>query len=331
MIDALFPATRLRRNRRTPWLRQMVAEHHIQASDLIWPVFIQERGITEIAELPECFRYDINGLIKALYPLVDQGLCCLALFPVIAAEHKDDKGSYATSKHHYMLPLIAEIKRVFPQLGIMVDVALDPYTTHGHDGVLDANGLVDNDATIAILAEQACLLAEAGADIIAPSDMQDGRVGKIRALLEAKGHQNIVVLSYAAKYASTLYGPFRHAVGSAAQLAGKGKETYQQDPANAKEALREVALDLREGADWVMVKPAGAYLDVIYRVASEINAPVMAYQVSGEYAMLEQYIHSFALDRYSVHFEHLLSIKRAGARAILSYATPLMLSQGLVG
>ena len=325
MIEANYPALRLRRNRRMPWLRSMVAEHQLNKEDFIWPVFVQQQGITAITELPGTERMDEDALHNALHELVPLGLCCVALFPVIPAAFKDDQGSYATDPEHYMLSMITRLKEVFPDLGVMVDVALDPYTTHGHDGVLDHNGDVDNDRTIEILAQQALLYAKAGADIVAPSDMQDGRIGLIRQVLEQHGQHHTVILSYAAKYASTLYGPFRHAVGSAKQLSGKDKKGYQQDPANAQEALREVSLDIQEGADWVMVKPAGAYLDVIHRIASSVNTPVMAYQVSGEYAMLEQYIERFGLDRAQVHLEHLLSIKRAGARAILSYATPMML------
>ncbi len=313
---------RPRRLRRTPWLRALVAEHHLRAEDLIWPLFIQDRQgvVTSIEGLPGVHRLSIDKAVEAAREAHTLGIPAIALFPVTPAERKTEDGREAFNPENLICRTIRAIKQAVPEIGIVGDVALDPYTTHGHDGLLGDDGDVANDATVAALCRQALVLAEAGCDIVAPSDMMDGRVGEIRAALDAAGHQHTLILSYAVKYASALYGPFRSAVGSAGNLGKADKRTYQMDPANLSEALREVALDLEQGADMVMVKPASLYLDVIARVREVSDVPVLAYHVSGEYAMVKAAANAGMLDEKAVMLETLLAIKRAGATAILTYA-----------
>ena len=313
---------RPRRLRRTAWLRAMVAEHHLRAADLIWPLFVQEGAgkVTPIEGLPGVERLSIDMIVGAAREAVELGIPAIALFPVTPGDKKTEDGREAFNPENLMCRAIRAVKKSVPEIGIIADVALDPYTSHGHDGVLAADGDVANDATIAVLCKQAVVLAEAGCDIVAPSDMMDGRIGEIRASLDKAGYENTVILSYAAKYASALYGPFRAAVGSATNLGKADKRTYQMNPANATEALREVALDLAEGADMVMVKPASLYLDIIAQVRKVSDVPVLAYHVSGEYAMVKVAAAAGVIDDQAVMLETLLAMKRAGANAILTYA-----------
>ena len=318
---AAFPQTRLRRPRYQAFSRRMVAESDIQVQDLIWPVFVVE-GQNErqaVATMPGVYRYSLDKLLPLLEGLYKQGLNCIALFPVIDDELKTPQAEQAYNPQGLMQKAIRTIKNHLPDLGIMTDVALDPYTSHGQDGVLDEYGHIDNDATIELLTRQALSQAEAGADIIAPSDMMDGRIGAIRQALEYEHFSKVMMLSYAAKYASSFYGPFRDAVGSANALGQADKRTYQMDPANSDEALHEVALDLQEGADMVMVKPGMPYLDIIQRVKSTFEVPTLAYQVSGEYAMLHYAAQAGCIDQDKAIFESLLALKRAGSDAIVSY------------
>ncbi len=300
----------------------MVAEHHLRAADLIWPLFVQEGAgkVTPIEGLPGVERLSIDMIVGAAREAVELGIPAIALFPVTPGDKKTEDGREAFNPENLMCRAIRAVKKSVPEIGIIADVALDPYTSHGHDGVLAADGDVANDATIAVLCKQAVVLAEAGCDIVAPSDMMDGRIGEIRASLDKAGYENTVILSYAAKYASALYGPFRAAVGSATNLGKADKRTYQINPANATEALREVALDLAEGADMVMVKPASLYLDIIAKVREVADVPVLAYHVSGEYAMVKVAAAAGVIDDHAVMLETLLAMKRAGANAILTYA-----------
>ena len=318
----MFLATRMRRTRRSGALRSLVAETGLSAADFIYPVFVLEgEGREEaVPSMPGISRRSIDGLLRELEQVVALGIPAVALFPVIDADKKSLDGSECANPEGLVQRTIRAIKARFPQLAVMSDVALDPYTTHGQDGIIDDNGYVLNDVTVEMLVRQAVSHADAGVDIVAPSDMMDGRIGAIREALEDAGHSNTVILSYAAKYASCYYGPFRDAVGSAANLGGGDKRTYQMDPANTDEALREVALDLEEGADLVMVKPALPYLDIIRRVREEFQVPTLAYQVSGEYAMIKAAAANGWLDNRAAVLEALLSIKRAGACAILTYS-----------
>ncbi len=311
---------RPRRMRRTAWLRAMVAEHTLSVNDLIWPLFVHE-GDAAIAVdgLPGVQRHSIASLVAAAKEAKVLGIPALALFPVVPAEKKSDDAREAFNGDNLIARAMRAIKAEVPGIGLIGDVALDPYTTHGHDGVLDAAGEVANDATVAILCKQAVALAEAGCDIVAPSDMMDGRIAEIRDALDAAGHPNVVILSYAAKYASAFYGPFRQAVGSA-KAKPLCKRGYQMDPANMREAYREVELDIAQGADMVMVKPGTLYLDVIARIAAEAPLPVLAYHVSGEYAMLKAAAAAGMLDERAATLETLLAFKRAGATAVLTYA-----------
>ena len=317
-----FPLTRMRRRRRHGWLRELIAEHTLSASDFLYPVFVLDgEGREEpVPSMPGVARRSVDRLLDHLEDAVALGIPGVVLFPVIDAAVKTPDGSACHDDAGLVPRAIAAIKGRFPDLGVITDVALDPYTTHGQDGIIDDDGYVLNDVTVSMLERQAICHAKAGADIVAPSDMMDGRVGALRRALEVNGHQNTLILSYAAKYASCYYGPFRDAVGSAANLGGGGKHSYQMDPANGREAQREVQLDIDEGADLVMVKPALPYLDVIHRVASQFETPVLAYQVSGEYAMLQAAGANGWLDGRAATLEALLSIKRAGARAILTYS-----------
>jgi len=319
--SALFPSIRMRRTRRSAALRALVAETSLSASDLIYPVFVLEghEQSQAVDSMPGIERKSIDGLLREATVAVELGIPAIALFPVIKADRKSLDGAECSNPDGLVQRTIKALKSELPDLAVITDVALDPYTTHGQDGIIDATGYVLNDETVEMLVNQAVSHADAGADIVAPSDMMDGRVGAIRAALEAAGHRNTLILAYAAKYASCYYGPFRDAVGSAANLGGGGKHNYQMDPANTDEALREVNLDLAEGADLVMVKPALPYLDVIRRVRDEFQVPTFAYQVSGEYAMIKAAGQNGWLDERSAALEALMSIKRAGASAILSY------------
>jgi porphobilinogen synthase len=314
-----FPATRLRRNRRDDFTRRLVAENHLTVNDLIWPVFLIEGHAmtTEVASMPGVQRVTLDRLAAHVAPAVALGIPAVALFPATPPERKDAEGTEATNPENLMCRAARLLKHEYPQLGLVGDVALDPYTDHGHDGVL-RDGHVANDETVEILARQSVNQAEAGIDIIAPSDMMDGRVAAIRAALDARGLIHTRIMSYAAKYASAFYGPFRDAVGSGGALKGD-KKTYQMDPANSDEALREVALDLAEGADMVMVKPGMPYLDIIRRVKERFGAPTFAYQVSGEYAMIMAAARNGWLDEERAMLESLLAFKRAGADGVLSY------------
>jgi len=298
----------------------MHAETTLTAADLIWPLFIAEgRGVGEpIASLPGVSRWSVDGIVARAKEARDLGIPCIALFPNTQPDRRTDDGKEALNPDNLMCRAIRALKDAVPDIGVLTDVALDPYTSHGHDGLLDDSGYVLNDATADVLVGQALNQAAAGADIIAPSDMMDGRVGLIREALEAAGHVNVQIMSYAAKYASGFYGPFRDAVGSRGLLKGD-KKTYQMDPANAEEALREVALDLAEGADSVMVKPGLPYLDIILRVKDRFEVPVFAYQVSGEYAMLEAAVAAGAAERDAVVLETLMAFKRAGCSGVLTY------------
>ncbi len=316
-----FPSTRLRRTRMKAWCRDLVAEHRLHPSDLIWPVFIQEGMNTEtpVESLPGVSRITLDILIKKSKLATQLGIPALALFPATDAKLKTPGGEYAFNPDNLVCRAIKEIKNAVPEMGIIADVALDPYTSHGHDGIVE-NGEVINDKTIGALCKQAVVQAQAGCDIVAPSDMMDGRIGAIRTALEQNGFTDTMILAYAAKYASSFYGPFRDAVGSSANLGASGKRSYQMDPANSEEAMREIAMDIEEGADMVMVKPGLTYLDIIYRAATTFPVPVFAYQVSGEYAMVKAAGERGWIDSKSAMLESLLAMKRAGARAILTYA-----------
>lgn len=318
---ALFPSIRMRRTRRSAALRALVAESTLGPADLIYPVFVLDgEGRSEaVPSMPGIERKSVDLLLKEAAEASSLGIPAIALFPVIDGDGKSLDGAECANPGGLVQRTVRALKKDLPDMAIITDVALDPYTTHGQDGIIDDSGYVMNDETVAMLVRQATSHAEAGADIVAPSDMMDGRVGAIRAALEAGGHRNTLILAYAAKYASCYYGPFRDAVGSAANLGGGDKRNYQMDPANTDEALREVSLDLAEGADLVMVKPAMPYLDVIRRVRDEFQVPTFAYQVSGEYAMIKAAGQNGWLDEKSAALEALLSIKRAGASAILSY------------
>ena len=319
-----YPATRLRRNRRSDWSRRLVRETTLTTDDLIWPIFIIEgsRERAEIDSMPGVARLSIDLAARAAEDAAAAGLPAIALFPNTDPCLRDEQASQAFNPGNLVCRAVRAIKEAVPEIGIMCDVALDPYTSHGHDGLLTEDGEIDNDRTNAALITQALVQAEAGCDIIAPSDMMDGRVGAIRAALEANGFWNTQILSYAAKYASAFYGPFRDAVGSASQLRGGDKRTYQMDFANGDEALREVKLDIAEGADMVMVKPGIAYLDIVWRVKETFKLPTFVYQTSGEYAMLSAAAERGWLDRDRVIVESLIAFKRAGADAIFSYFAP---------
>ena len=320
MSYAPYPALRLRRTRAAAWSRAMHAENRLHPSDFLWPLFVTEgQGVEEpIASLPGVSRWSVDGIVARAKEARDAGIPCLALFPNTQADRRSDDGAEALNPDNLMCRAIRAIKDAVPDIGVLTDVALDPYTAHGQDGLLDEAGYVLNDATIEVLIGQSLNQAAAGADIIAPSDMMDGRVGAIREALEEEGHANVQIMAYAAKYASAFYGPFRDAVGSRGLLKGD-KKSYQMDPANAQEALREVALDLAEGADSVMVKPGLPYLDIVARVKDAFDVPVFAYQVSGEYAMIEAAAAVGAGDRDALVLETLLAFKRAGCSGVLTY------------
>ncbi len=315
-----YPRTRLRRTRQAAHLRAMVRETTLAPGQLIQPLFVAEgprKGA--VAAMPGVTRLDLDELIRECVALKALGIGCVALFPVTPPERKTPDGEEALNPDSLMVRAIKAIRQNVAGIAVLADVALDPYTSHGQDGVLDAQGYVDNDRSVGILRRQALLYARAGVDIVAPSDMMDGRVGQIREVLERDGQKNTLIMAYAAKYASAFYGPFRDAVGSSGSLGTGGKETYQMDPANSDEALREVAFDLDEGADMVMIKPGMPYLDIIRRVKDEFGVPTAAYQVSGEYAMLQGAIDHGWLDERKAVLEALLCFRRAGADIILSY------------
>jgi len=314
-----FPATRMRRLRRHEWTRKLVAENSLSASDFIWPLFLVEgeKKREPVASMPGVERLSVDQAVGAAEDAAKLGIPVVALFPHTHPELKTADGREATNPDNLVCRAVRAIKKAVPQIGVLCDVALDPYTDHGHDGVIQ-NDYVANDETVEILVKQALIQAQAGCDIIAPSDMMDGRVGAIRNALEKSGFRNTLIMAYAAKYASAFYGPFRDAVGSAKALKGD-KRTYQMDPANGDEALREVALDIAEGADMVMVKPGMPYLDVLRRVKDAFGMPTFAYQVSGEYSMLLAAAERGWLDRDRVILESLMAFKRAGASGILTY------------
>ncbi len=316
-----FPATRMRRMRRHDFSRRLMREHQLSVDDLIQPLFVIEgqRQRHLIASMPAIERLSLDLLLKEVELLVTLGIPAVALFPVIDAGKKSATAEEAYNPHGLVQQAVRVLKQEFPQLGVITDVALDPFTSHGQDGLVNAEGYVVNDETAQLLAKQAVSHAEAGADIVAPSDMMDGRIGLIRAALEAQGYSNTQILAYSAKYASSFYGPFRDAVGSAGNLGTGNKYSYQMDVANSDEAMREIALDLQEGADMVMVKPGMPYLDIIRRVKEEFKVPTFAYQVSGEYAMLKAASLNGWLDEKAVVLESLLAFKRAGCDAILTY------------
>ena len=316
-----FPEHRPRRMRRDDWSRRLMQENSVSANDLIYPAFLLEgQGKSEaVASMPGVNRVSLDLLLPVAQECVDLGIPVLALFPVIDASLKTPDGKEAFNPNGLIPNAVRELKKRFPNLGIMTDVALDPYTSHGQDGVLDEQGRILNDETSAILVKQAVAQAEAGVDIVAPSDMMDGRIGKIREALEQKNLIHTRIMAYSAKYASAFYGPFRDAVGSAKKLGKADKKTYQMDCANGDEALREVALDISEGADMVMVKPGMPYLDIVRRVREEFDYPTYAYQVSGEYAMLKAAAQNGWLDHDAVMMESLLAFKRAGADGVLTY------------
>ena len=319
-INRKFPNTRLRRLRKNSNLIDLISETNISSNDLIQPIFIKEnfKGIEPIESMPGINRFGIEASLKEIEEIIKSGINSLAVFPVVEPAKKDSEGSEATNKNNLISSAIKTIKKNFPEIILIADVALDPYTDHGHDGIL-TNSDIENDSTLKILIEQSLVLADAGADIIAPSDMMDGRIGCIRQSLEDSEFKNTILLSYAAKYNSKFYGPFRDAVDSASSLGKSDKSSYQMSISNKDEALHEVAMDINEGADIIMVKPAMPYLDIIHLIKETFKIPTFAYQVSGEYSMLKSAIKEGWLDE-KVMLESLISIKRAGADAILTYA-----------
>ena len=314
-----YPETRMRRLRAAPWSRRLVAESRLGPQDLVYPMFVIDgEGTSEdVASMPGVQRHSIDRLVDAAKEAADLGIPMVAIFPNIDQSQKNAEGSEALNPDNLVCRAAAALKDADLSVGVMCDLALDPFTDHGHDGLLK-DGVILNDETIEVLCAQAIVQAKAGCDVIAPSDMMDGRIGAVRAALDGAGFQNVILAAYAAKYASAFYGPFRDAVGSGTVLAGD-KKTYQMDPANGDEALREVALDLAEGADMVLVKPGMPYLDIIHRVKAAFGAPTLAYQVSGEYAMILAGVERGWMDRDRAVFESLLGFKRAGADAILTY------------
>ncbi|AZL15006.1 porphobilinogen synthase [Rickettsiales endosymbiont of Stachyamoeba lipophora] len=318
----MYPTTRLRRLRNQPWLRDIVAENVITTDDLIWPCFITEGTnlLKAIPTLLDVYRYSIDQLLIKLEEAVELGIKAIAIFPSIDPKLKDEMGTEALNPDNLLSRAVKAIKNKYPELGIICDVALDPYTTHGHDGVLNDQELVDNDRTIEILTKQALNLVQAGCSMVAPSDMMDGRIGAIRHALDQQGFYDIPILAYAAKYASGLYASFRDAVGSSSTLQKKDKKHYQMNPANAREALREIELDIREGADIIMIKPGTLYLDIIARAFDNFNTPIFAYHVSSEYAMLKFAAANNALNYNKTLIETMICFKRAGCSGIISYA-----------
>jgi porphobilinogen synthase len=318
---SIYPYTRKRRMRRNEFSRRLMREHCLSASDFIYPMFIVdgEQQRQAVGSMPGIERVSIDLLLEEANEICRLGIPAIALFPVVGESGKSDSADEAWNPQGLIQRAVRALKAAQPELGVITDVALDPYTSHGQDGLLDETGYVTNDATIEVLVKQALSHAAAGADVVAPSDMMDGRIGAIREALESNGHLNTRILAYAAKYASSFYGPFRDAVGSAGNLAGGNKYTYQMDPGNSNEALHEVALDIDEGADMIMIKPGLPYLDIVRRVSEELQFPTFVYQVSGEYAMLKAAGQNGWIDEKACALEALLSIKRAGANGILTY------------
>jgi len=316
-----FPHTRLRRLRRDDFTRRLVRENALSVNDLIYPVFVLdgEKKCEAVASMPGVERLSLDLLLPVAEKCVKLGIPVMALFPVIDASLKTPDGREATNAKGLVPRVVKSLKQHFPELGVMTDVALDPFTSHGQDGLLDDSGYIMNDPTVEVLVQQALTQADAGVDIVAPSDMMDGRIGAIRQALEAQGHIHTRIMAYSAKYASAFYGPFRDAVGSAGNLGKSDKKVYQMDAGNSDEALREVAMDIAEGADMVMVKPGMPYLDIVRRVKDEFSMPTFVYQVSGEYAMLKAAAQNGWLDHDGVMMESLLAFKRAGADGILTY------------
>lgn len=321
-MTARFPDTRLRRPRLTEWSRRMVRENAVTPDDLIWPIFIREgKAVSEpVASMPGVSRLSVDEAVKAAKDAKALGIPCVALFPNTPSDKRDERGDEALNADNLINTAMRAIKDAVPEIGLLADVALDPYTSHGQDGLVE-DGVILNDETVGILVQQAVLQAEAGADIIAPSDMMDGRIGAIRQELDKAGYDHVQVMAYSAKYASAFYGPFRDAVGSKETLKGD-KKTYQMDPANRQESLREVAMDIEEGADSVMIKPGMPYLDIIRDVKDAFGVPTFAYQVSGEYAMLMAAAQNGWLEQDAVMMESLLAFKRAGAGGVLTYFAP---------
>lgn len=322
----VYPQTRLRRLRQTKAIRNLVAEYRLNVSDLIWPLFVIEGDdISEpIASMPDVSRYSIDRLVEQAQRAKTLGIEVIAIFPKIDAELKDDDGSMATDPNNLVCRAVRAVKKACPELTIICDVALDPFTSHGHDGLL-IDGKIANDETVEKLVSQAIIQAEAGCDIIAPSDMMDGRIAAIRNGLDKAGYQDVLILSYAAKYASSFYGPFRDAVGAGRSLGGDGKKTYQMNTANSNEAMREIEMDIAEGADMIMVKPGMPYLDILKRAKDEFGMPSFAYQVSGEYSMLKMAVDQGIMAEEAI-LESLLCFKRAGADGILTYFAPYIAS-----
>jgi len=320
-VNGSFPLTRMRRMRRDDFSRRLIREYRLSCDDLIYPVFVLDgKGRREpVASMPGIVRMSIDHLLEEAAELVELGIPAIALFPVVSAEHKSVDARAAYDPDGLVPRAVRTLKQAQPELGVITDIALDPYTSHGQDGLTDEAGYVVNDRTVEVLVRQALCHAQAGVDVVAPSDMMDGRIGSIRRALEEAGYQHVRILAYAAKYASAFYAPFRDAIGSAGSLGKSEKTTYQMDPANSNEALREVALDLMEGADMVMIKPGLPYLDIVRRIKTEFGVPTLIYQVSGEYAMLMAAVEQGYLDERKVVMETLISMKRAGADAILTY------------
>jgi len=325
--SALDLTIRMRRNRRADWARRMVREHVLTADDLIWPVFVMdgEKARQPVASMPGVERLSVDEVARAAVRAAELKIPCIALFPYTNPSLRDETGSEALNPDNLVCRAIRAIKKEVPDIGVLCDVALDPFTSHGHDGLMK-DGVILNDETVAVLVKQALVQVEAGCDIIAPSDMMDGRVGAIRKALDQTGHLDVSIMAYAAKYASAFYGPFRDAVGSAKTLSGD-KRTYQMDPGNSDEALREVALDIEEGADMIMVKPGMPYLDICARVKETFGMPTFAYQVSGEYAMIMAAAQNGWLDGERAMTESLIAFKRAGCDGILTYFAPRVAEQ----
>ena len=318
-----FPRTRLRRNRMTPFSRRLVKENSLSINDLIYPIFVTYGSNVkeEIKSMPGIYRFSLDLLANEIERISSLGIPAIALFPKIEQSLKDPNGSEALNKNNLVCNAIKISKKVNNELGVICDVALDPFTDHGHDGVI-INDQIDNDKTLEILCDQALIQAKAGCDIVAPSDMMDGRVGLIRDKLDSHGFTNVQIMSYAVKYASAFYGPFRDAVGSTVNFSNKSKESYQMDPANSDEALREVSLDINEGADMFIVKPGMPYLDIIYKIKQEFKIPLYAYQVSGEYSMIKAAIDNGWFDEQKIILESLIAFKRAGCSGIITYFAP---------
>ena len=326
-ISREFPNTRLRRTRMKSFSRKMVSENSLSSNDLIWPVFLSSgnKSRDEISSMPGVYRYSIDILLKELDLLVEQGLNAVALFPTIKSELKDESGSYAFEPKNFIFKAIRKIKKEYPKLGIICDVALDPYTNHGHDGII-INGKVDNDKTLENLINQSLNLADAGCDIVAPSDMMDGRVGVIRSSFENNGFNDVMIMSYAAKYSSSLYGPFRDAVNAGKLTEPRNKKSYQMDYANSNEAMHEISMDIAEGADMIMIKPGLPYLDIITKSKQLFSMPTFAYQVSGEYSMIMSGSELNYINKEDAVLELMMCFKRAGADGIFTYFAPFLLS-----